>query len=197
MTQEAMLDARRGPAEGGTWLDEAELAAALRQSPRSSPASAWLAPAAIVLLWTAWVSSYFGVPAALLDAAVLILFIAHLWPSWVARESARYFAPRERYVRFRVDAEGIETSSVDRRETRSWHLARSVHFTDAGWLVRFADTPPLWLPRAAFSSEGAAVVESHLAPLPRERRGRTRALSMGIVLVASLAATAAWYWAAR
>ncbi len=197
MIEEAVLGTSPRPAEGGSWLEESELVSELRQSPSYRTASPWLAPLALALLLFVWVASYFGIPAALLDAAVLGLLLGHFWPNVVASESARHWAPRERYVRFRVGEGGIEVSSASTNEVLGFAEVTSVHASAAGFLVRFAKAPPLFVSRAAFSTEDAELVAAHLGRLPAEAPGSLRASLFALLFTASLSGTALWYWAVR
>lgn len=197
MIEERLLGAAPRPAEGGAWLEEAELVSELRRSPSYRSAAPWLAPAALALLLFVWVVSYFGIPAALLDLAVLGLLLGHFWPTIVASESARHWAPRERYVRFKIGEEGIEVTSAHRHETCTFSEVTSVNASRSGWLVRFSNAPPLWLSRGAFSTDDAELVEAHLGRLPTEEPGSLRTALFALLLTASLSGTALWYWAVR
>jgi hypothetical protein len=184
-------------AEGGAWLSEAEVLTEVRRSPHWMTADPWLVPAALVLLLLVWILSYFGIPAALLDAGVLGLVLGHLWPRWVARDSVQYWAPAEGYVHVRVGPRAVEVSSGDRREAYRVEDARSVHFAALGWLLRFEGAPPLWLPARAFSGSLGERVATHLSTIPRETPGSLRAALFALLFTFSLSGTAVWYWAVR
>jgi hypothetical protein len=184
-------------AEGGTWLETGELAMQLRAAPGRQPAGPWLLPSALLVLGSVWVSSYFGAPSALMHVVVLAFLIGHFWPTWLAADCARHWAPKERYLRFRVGPEGIATSSAERDTVAPWSSIVSTHRAAAGWLVRFADTPPLWLPRSAFSEEDVELVGAYLAPMPVEPRGRLQALCALLLVAVGWLGTIAWYLSAR
>jgi hypothetical protein len=137
------------------------------------------------------------VPSALLHLVVLSFVIGHLWPTWLAADSARHWAPKERYLRFRVGPDGIHTSSAERETQSPWNHIVSTHRAAAGWLVRFQDAPPLWLPRSAFSEEDVDLVGAYLAPLPAEPRGRAAALCAFLLVAFGWLGTLAWYFSAR
>jgi hypothetical protein len=128
---------------------------------------------------------------------VLALLIGHWWPTWLASDSARHWAPKERYLRFRVGPDGIDTSSTEKETQSPWSSVVSAHRAAAGWLVRFRGTPPLWLPRSAFSAEDVDLVGAYLAPLPAEPSGRLAALCAFLLVAVGWLATLAWYFSTR
>ncbi len=182
---------------GGAWLESSAISFQLRRSPSRRPFGSLLLPAAALLLSSAWIASYFGVPAAPLNVAVLALLLGHLWPTWLAADSVRHWAPRERYLRYRLSPEGIETWSLGSARQLDWSRLTCVHRSALGWLVRFRGAPPLWVPEAAFCEADAQVAASYLDVFPAERRGYLVAAGFFTLAVIAWCASLAWYMSAR
>lgn len=181
-------------AAGAGWLSQDELAREIRRVPPWAGLHGALLPAAILFGLGTLVVAYFGVPTVWLSATTVALLLGHLWPGWSARESAAYWAPEERHLRFTVRSGGVvvETTRcvhlVSFRELDGWHRGAG------GWLLQPRGRPRLWLPRPVFGDEQAGAVDEALGAIAvRPDRGGLRWLYVGGMIL-SVAATVLEGW---
>lgn len=153
-------------ATGAGWLLVDELSTAIRRAPPWRGLHRALLPLVIVVGIVTLVLAYFGVPTVWLSALTVALGLGHLWPGWSARESAAFWAPEERHLRFIVRSEGVSLETA--REVRHvpFRELRSLHCGEEGWLLWPRGQALLWLPRRVFGEEQAAAVDGVLRTLP-------------------------------
>lgn len=178
------------------WWLPSELTRAMHRVP---PWGGWhgaLLPAAVSIEAIALVAAYFGVPSAALHAFVCALVVGHFWPGWRAREMAEYWTPRERHLQVDVSSGGLYVDAAGRAEAVPFTDVSGVVTAEKGWLLLFADRPPLWMPWAAFGERGLAAVGERFEQLPTRRRREALPWLYVVGLAASALGTTVWYLAA-
>lgn len=175
-------------ATGAGWLLLDELSTAIRRAPPWRGLHRALLPLAVVVGITTWVLAYFGVPTVWLSALTVALGVGHLWPGWSARESAAFWAPEERHLRFVVGSEGVSLETPRGARHVPFRELRSLHCGEAGWLLWPRGQALLWLPRRVFGEEQAAVVDGVLRALPVDPPwGGLRWLYVGGMILSGMA----------
>ncbi len=173
-----------------------DLVGHVRRLPGWHRAFPFLLPGAASFFVGAWVVAYFGVPAALLNAVAVMLSLAHLWPSWRAREIAGFWTPAERHVRFELELDGLRVSSAGGVHDVTRVEIECVSRLREGWFLWFRDRPPLWVPRGAFGETQGEVIDRMFEGLPAETSSKWLQWLWGIVAGGGVVGTALWYLSA-
>lgn len=188
----ASSDATRG----GAWVLEGELVARGRQLPGWRRSFPFFLPGAVVFALLALVAAYFGIPTALLNAMAIALGLAHVWPTWRAREVAEYWTPLERYLGVTLSEGGMRICSAGTVHELAVTEIRRVARLPEGWFFWFGDRPPLWLPRDALGEVRAEAVDAVVRGLPARATGAWLPWAFFVAGGASVAGTAFWYLSA-
>jgi hypothetical protein len=183
-------------AEGGAWIPHPDLVTHARRLPGWRRSFPFLLPGAGVFVLGALVGAYFGVPTALLNAVAVMLTLAHLWPSWRAREIAEFWTPAERYVAFELGPGGLRVSSAGAVREVPWEGIERVSRSSDGWFLWFRNEAPLWMPRSAFGEAQGEVIDAMFARLPTESVGKWLPWLWAVAAGGGVAGTALWYLSA-